>query len=858
VASVGLIASCNSYKKRPEELFQESHQAFIEGNLQQSRDQAQKAYERFRNSDFQWAWKFRLLDARVALWQGRFEDVIKLLESQSPPDAVSGIPRLAILGVAYVHTRNYPEAARALTTATEMCTAHTTVDCGEVLQSRGLLASEQNDSVQAEKFYNLSLTFARSHHDTFLESNSLLNLGAESLAQDRFDEALDRSEAAYAAARKVNARIVELVAQGNIGWACYRLGDWERALELHRNALHSAIELGDVFDQTNQLTNIGYIYMDRLQLDSAARSFQQALGLAEQIGAKQYTYNALRVLARLAIQNNNLDQAAEYSKRALNIARESGNHLDEFFPLLAQGQIAARRGNFSVAQQTFQSIERDKLCPVFLRWEVQHALAQLYEGVKKQEIAGIQYRDAVATFESARAEVRHEDFHLSFLTNGWRIYDDYIHFLVARGNTNDALRWADYSRARTLSEGLGYLKKGAAGGPPALNASSIAQQTNGTVLYYWLGEKQSYLWAITPRQIKLFTLPAADQIDAAVQRYRAALAGPQDVLSYSDTDGRWLYDTLIGPAQSLLHKDGTVFLVADGSLNNLNFETLLVEGSSRESSSQLSAVSSQVRGSAPAGTKLHYWIEDATVSNASSLLTLGASRSSGHKSSRRLLMLGNGIPAGARFPALPHAASQMDAVAGHFPARQIFSRESATPAAYLESHPEQFTHIHFVAHGTASRLSPLDSAIILSPSGANQDAFKLYGREIIHHPLHAELVTVSSCNGSGDRAYKGEGLVGLSWAFLRAGAHNVVAALWEVEDTSVEKLMRSFYEELDRGKSPAVALRSAKLSLLRSEGLSNPFYWAPFQLYTQGASARTSNTAKTKSVPLRVLSGSSL
>src|SRR5208283_1128324 len=144
----------------------------------------------------------------------------------------------------------------------------------------------------------------------------------------------------------------------------------------------------------------------------------------------------------------------------------------------------------------------------------------------------------------------------------------------------------------------------------------------------------------------------------------------------------------------------------------------------------------------------------------------------------------------------------MESVARHFPAdeQRIFTREQATPAAYLASNPERFSYIHFVAHGTASRLSPLDSAIVLSkislskialsttavsttaasktvpPEGdAENDSFKLYARDIIRHPLRADLVTISACYGAGERAYSGEGLVGLSWAFLRAGAHHVVA-----------------------------------------------------------------------------------
>jgi CHAT domain-containing protein len=138
-----------------------------------------------------------------------------------------------------------------------------------------------------------------------------------------------------------------------------------------------------------------------------------------------------------------------------------------------------------------------------------------------------------------------------------------------------------------------------------------------------------------------------------------------------------------------------------------------------------------------------------------------------------------------------------------------------------------------VAHGTDSRLSPLDSAIVLSRNSSENQTFKLYARDIILHPVQAELVTISACYGAGTRAYSGEGLVGLSWAFLRAGAHNVIAALWQASDISTGQLMDKFYEELNAGKSPDAALRAAKLSLLRSAGVyRKPFYWAPFQLYT--------------------------
>jgi CHAT domain-containing protein len=93
-------------------------------------------------------------------------------------------------------------------------------------------------------------------------------------------------------------------------------------------------------------------------------------------------------------------------------------------------------------------------------------------------------------------------------------------------------------------------------------------------------------------------------------------------------------------------------------------------------------------------------------------------------------------------------------------------------------------------------------------------------------------VTISSCEGASGKTYAGEGLVGLSWAFLRAGAHEVVAAQWDVNDASTAQFMSTFYEQLNSGKDTAVALRTAKLAMLHSDGVyRRPFYWAPFQLY---------------------------
>ena len=91
-------------------------------------------------------------------------------------------------------------------------------------------------------------------------------------------------------------------------------------------------------------------------------------------------------------------------------------------------------------------------------------------------------------------------------------------------------------------------------------------------------------------------------------------------------------------------------------------------------------------------------------------------------------------------------------------------------------------------------------------------------------------MTVSSCNSAGRRSYAGEGLVGLAWAFLRAGAHRVVAAQSEVSDSAAPLLMDAMYGAIIAGMEPAEALRKAKLELLHSN-FKSPRYWAPFAVY---------------------------
>jgi CHAT domain-containing protein len=794
-------------------VFDRADRTFKHGDMAAATEEAERGYKEFSNNDRDWAWRFTILRAKILSWRGMKTRALDLLaaEPQPPTSGELAVRKLRLEGAAFSSLHKFHEAEDRIGEAERLCLAAVYPACADVVSARGLLEMAQGHYAHAQPLFQHALLLARDQSDEFLEATALLNLSWSADEQTHFDEALDWADAAGQISIRRDFADIAQTAIGNMAWAYYKLGDPERAEHLFAEAKKQAEELADPVSELGWLTDAGYISMDALNFPVALQSFQDSLALARKINSREDIINSLIALAFVSEQTSKLDDAKRYADEALSMAQKDGNKRDETYPRLVLGRVAAQQHDAATAEAAFHAVAESSDSPVFLKWEAERSLARLYEDENQIDSATREYRTALSTFETARSELQHENSRLPFLTNAARIYDDYIHFLVQHGKPDEALQVADYSRARTLSEGLGLLKNTTSFHPDPLNASQVARRAGGSIFFYWLGEKQSYLWLVTPQKTTLFQLPPASEIDASILRYRKALTGPQDPLATSNDDGLGLYRMLVAPAKAFLPKDAKVFIVPDGSLNTLNFETLLVPD-----------------------PVPHYWIEDVTITDASSLRLLAASHAAKTKGGK-LFLLGNAIAPNADYPELRKAADEIESIEKHFPPaqEQVFVREQAAPSAYLAGKPEQYSYIHFVAHGTASRVSPLDSAIVLSRTGAQDDSFKLYARDIIHHPLTAELVTISTCYGAGSRAYSGEGLVGLSWAFLRAGAHNVIGALWEVSDVSTPQLMDQLYEGLQQGQQADSALRAAKLSLLHSNSaFRKPFYWAPFQLYT--------------------------
>lgn len=811
--------------KHPEAVYDAVEQLIIHGKLEEAHRKAQAASEQLSQVNPEWSWKFRLTDARALLREGKNDEVLAMLSLTPPFDLDNGdiaLARAVLRAWAYTALGRRQEASQSLQQAESISGNRLPAEKNpstlefqiyNAWATIYLNRADQADLARADQIYRRNLEIANKRNDTYQIARTLLNLSVVAVRREHFDEALDRSEAAVQFARKIDARSLLEKSQGNIAWANYKLGNFEEALDGFRAAEQGAKTVGEVSDRIEWLNDIGLSLYRLGHPVEAEDYYKNALQIAKDYQDAEEEIATHIALAELLLELGNADLAAQHADKALTLARSAGRTSDEMDSLFLKSLIAARRSDVVESRRILTDLDKNPAITPSQQWQVEDALANLYAVEGTAAVADQWYQQSIITFETQRETIKKDESKLPFSTNADQLYDDYIRFLVDHKKTDDALRWTDLGRARTLEEGLGVAApdfKAAIKRP--LDAQAIARRLHGTILVYELAPQESYLWAIDASGTHFFKLPPQDEIDRHVKNYQRAILQSRDPLADAYADGMALYRILVEPAASLIPKGSPVYIIPDGSLTRLNFETLLAPGGG-----------------------IHYWIEDATITNASSLKLLAAFHPEERtKDPKKLLLIGNPISPDGKFPDLPNASAEIRDVAKHFASNDesIFVRQQALPTAYINSNPGQYSLIHFVAHGTSSSASPLDSAIVLTRNPANPDSFKLYARDVIQHPLHADLVAISACYGSGSQVYGGEGLVGLSWAFLRAGAHYVIGSLWEVSDSTAPQIMDRMYSEIAAGRSPDAALRDAKLAMINMQSVyRKPLYWATFQLY---------------------------
>ncbi|MFN0106795.1 MAG: CHAT domain-containing protein [Bryobacteraceae bacterium] len=659
-------------------------------------------------------------------------------------------------------------------------------EAGNVQLRRGACLRAMEQFAQAEAAFQAALQAAKASREALLEAQVLSELGSLCASGERFDEAAVHTRGALLAAERAGAvgRHVTRRATDNLGWHQLGLGDYERAMDTFRK-FQPMHDRERVVNENNQARTL--LEMD--DLAGAEVHFEKALATARastNINASQQVAS-MQGLAAVSYRRGKWFEAARWNRDAMELIGKLGQPDMERSGVLTDARIRLAQGDAAGAEPVLRRLLADSGSSRQVRWTAHTELARLLAGLSRPTQAEAEFQKAMRLVEEAQATLTAAEDRISFLSGRMDVYRESLQFLLQQNRTDDALRIAERSRARALQD------------------KSARHQTRkgATVLFYWLDEPASHLWVVgQAKGPAYFRLPGAKEIQDLVERHNQFVLRARNPLTENGQEARQLFEILVKPAMGLV-RSRRVLISPDGALHALNFETLIAPGPDR------------------------YWLDDVEISVVPGLT---APAGGWRPHSKQILLAGDAVAGEAGYAPLRHAGDELDRIAEQFNAVPL-KKEAATPQAVRDGMAKQPAYVHFAAHAQANRLRPLESAILLSPDGTSH---KLYAREVTTIPMRAHLVTLSACTAAGAKAFRGEGLVGFAWAFLGAGAENVVASLWEVDDASTPQLMAQMYRQLQLGRSPPEALREAKLALLRSgTALQKPYFWGAFLHFQQ-------------------------
>jgi CHAT domain-containing protein len=771
--------------------------------------------------------RLRLLQSEILLEQGNNPDALKLLDHIQDPHEPESHLRWLVDRAVVLNRIGKTDEARAQLQIFDKDSG-TLASTGLVLKAnlvRGNLISQSDAKDKYEKVSALlreTASVAKRENLPFYESAALMNLSRLSLQRRRYDESVDYSLQVL----DTGKRRLAAGAHNNLDVAYYFLGNLEKAEQHGSQAIELSQNSGDTRTLADALGNLANVDIEQRKFDAAVKALQEARELSMKIGAKNDAY---RWAGNLAIAHLNAANAYANSRdpdevrRAVDewSAAEKANQ--EAYELMKQlehpekplllefnaAEIAVGRNQFQEAEKSYRHLIDDKPYG-FLEWAAHARLGKLLSAQKRIAESKHEYELALAAIESEKSNLNRTESRLTFRDHLIRFFRNYVDLLVSEGRYDEALEVVEYSRAREMGEKLG-LQAHAIHQVRAAEFQAYSRRTGDVLLSYWLAPDRSYVWLVDANGIHWSVLPDRKIISDAITVYRRMIEQDlRDPVAENLPQANQLSTMLLGPVKQYLNGASRVIVVPDNELHMLNLETLPVASKSGNG----------------------YWVESTELAVTPSLILLSESSSAAKApASPKLMLIGAATSSRAEYPELPGTKLEIAGIQKFFEGRDtLVQGAKATPRAFLDAMPADYSMIHFAAHAEANLQSPLDSAVILSE---DSQGFKLYAKDIANLKLSANLVSLSACHSAGARSYNGEGMVGFAWAFMQSGVRNVIAGLWDVDDTYSSRMMINLYKGVASGKRPSAALRHAKLELIHSSNGSQrkPAYWAPYQTY---------------------------
>ena len=673
---------------------------------------------------------------------------------------------------------------------------------------------------------------------------------------DRLDQALTFYQRCLELSRSAGMVRMEVSAVNEIAGVYAKQHRYELALAQHRRVRKFYKSIGDQRGLARALNVYGDLLLQAGQEQKALNAYQQALDLSEETGEHATALTALYSLASIKLADGSPEAALQLIQRSLKRIEELRANVAS--PEFRTSYFSGEQPHYALAIDILTQLERGQPgkgfgAQAFLIAEQSRARllvdlitelpAHNREGApldlldKERELRGIirakaEYR--MAANQKDPAEVTEVDNELQ------KLKTEYQQVVAQVRQQNPYLSSLEQFEAVNVDQIQKEL------GPETV------------LLTFSLGHDQSYLWAITSDSLQLYELPGRQFIEDKVWKYYELLTAwqridgqtPDEYQAKIEAAKEKLEETGSGLSQMLLGSvadklgNKRLVVIPEGALQYVPFGalpspvgpqsgTLLIDAHEivvEPSFSALLAIRKNIRKDLTSPDKLVAVFADPVLNRSDDrvqgvpVTTVAMSDKANHAEP---------VTNAAGLSRLAHAAEEADAIAAVAPWGSMFVAKGfdANRETAMSANVGQFQIVHFATHGILNREHPELSGIVLTMmdrNGAQTDGLMSL-HDIYSLDLSSQLTVLSACQTALGKDIKGEGLVGLSHAFMSAGSKSVVSSLWKVDDRATAALMREFYESmLQQGMSPAAALRAAQLKMRQEKGTSAPYYWAGF------------------------------
>jgi CHAT domain-containing protein len=724
----------------------------------------------------------------------------------------------------------------------------------------GLLAEQE----KALDYFLQALKLRQATQDKNGESEELSNIGLAYRKLEKLDRALEYYNQALAIQRTTGNKRLEATTLDYIGVVYAEMGQAKKALEYHQQALPLQVATENRQREASIRRNIGRDYYLLADYVKALDYYNQSLTLFRSLDDRNGAALALQGLARVEQSRGELDHARKNIEEALGLIET----------------VRARSGSQQLRASYLSSMENAYKFYVDLLMSL-HAkdpraghdaeALQAVERGRARSLLELLNEARIDIREGVSAELVQKERDLSQALNAKA--QKQIQVTAQKGNPEEIATLNreiseledEYQQVQTAIRNNSP-QYAALTQPQPLSLKEIQQQLDPhtLLLEYSLGDDRSYLWVVTQDSLKTYKLPKRDELEKLARQVYESLTArsvfqsvespAQRQTRIADADTQFqraaadLGRMILTPAVADLGTKRLV-VVADGALQYVPFAALSSKSNrplvidheivSLPSASSLAVQRESLanRNPAPKGIAVIadpvFSTADARFSDGNGTKTEILNTASTANNTRIIEHLSGGSAGQLVIPRLPFTKQEAERILAVAPSGSNFRAIDFRANRSLATSGElsQYRYVHFATHGYADTTRAGLSAIVLSmidEKGKPQDGF-LRTHDIYNLKLPAELVVLSACETGLGKEVKGEGIEGLTRAFMYAGARRVVVSLWNVNDKATAALMQRLYTGILRsGKTPAAALRAAQIEMLRTRQWQSPYFWAPF------------------------------